>query len=106
MTWQLASLRVNEQREKKEGDTMPFYGIVLEVRHHYFCLSLFIKSKSLSLVHSQEEGNRLCLLKGMSMNLWAYLKPLQGRIRERQREPSDQATGLTSVEGEKEEINL
>lgn len=61
---------------------MPFYDIGLEIRHHHFCLILFVRSKSLNLVHSQEEGNCFYILKGMSMNLWIYFKPSPGGIRE------------------------
>ena len=73
-------------QESKEGAIMPVYDIALEVRHHHFCLVLFIRNKSLSLVHSQEEGNWLYLLKGVSLNLWIYFKPPQREIKGRQRE--------------------
>lgn len=80
---------------------MPFYEIVLDIRHPHFYLILFIRNKSLSLVYSQKEGNWLYFLKEVSMNFWIYFKPAQGGIRGRQRAPSHQETGLASVEGER-----
>ena len=48
------------QERKPGGSHSAFYDLVSEVTRHHFCHILFIRSESLSPVHSQREGMRLC----------------------------------------------
>lgn len=58
-TWQLASLRTSNSRNRviKTNHTLPFYDLVSKTLHHYFYFILSIISKSLSLAHIQKEEN-------------------------------------------------
>lgn len=46
----------NSLKDKTEA-TVPFYELVSEVTHHYFCFILVIRSSSLCLANTQETGN-------------------------------------------------
>ena len=67
-TWQLASLKAGEQERILPIKPCPFCYPVLEVTHHFPCLILLSRSKSLHPAHGQEEG----LQKGLKSRRYSY----------------------------------
>lgn len=58
ITWQLASVRASEGESLTRcprWKAQPFCDLTLEMTSHHFCYILFIRSKSLSLAHVQDE---------------------------------------------------
>ena len=78
MVWQLTSPWASDPRQRKKGakPKMPFMSQPWKL-HSHFCHVLSVRNESLSKATLKGRGIRLYLLKkGMSKNLWTYLKTI------------------------------